>query len=158
MLESKAASGKDDINRTKYIFNSERIIPTHLNTAAEQTNKALSCWKHRNFARDLCSPFPSPWKSLSFEELEIKQEPLYNISAASPLTHTWAQQNRADMCPHSTAVPRAVAGPAPSASSFILQRWHSDLLHSERSDRFPWPRRTKHWGGQSWWQFKWHSK
>lgn len=70
---------------------------------------------------ETCVP-PSPRKSLRFEELEIKQEPLYNISAASPLTHTWAQQNRADMCPHSTAVPRAVAGPAPSASSFILQR------------------------------------
>lgn len=33
MLESKAASGKDDINRTKYIFNSEHIIPTYLNSS-----------------------------------------------------------------------------------------------------------------------------
>lgn len=97
MLESRAASGKDDINRTKYIFNSKHIIPTYLNTAAEQTSRALSRWKHSDFARDLCSPFHSPWKSLILEELEIKQVPLYNISAASALMYIWAQQSRTEL-------------------------------------------------------------
>lgn len=100
MLESKRASGKDDINRTKYIFNSEHIIPPFL--TQQQSKPAKLCHaENRDFARDLGSPFPSPWKSLGFEELEIKQEQLYNISAASPLTHTWAQQSRTELtCAH----------------------------------------------------------
>lgn len=150
MLESKPASGKDDINRTKYIFNSEHIIPTHLKTGAEQTSKAVSCWKHRDFARSVF-PVPFPMEKSQLWRAEIKQEPLYNISAAYYKHLGSAEQNRADMCP---AVPRAMAGRAPGAWHFILQRWHLDLLHRERSDMFPWLCRTKHWGGQSCWQFK----
>lgn len=91
MLESKAASGEDDINRTKYRFNSERIIPSYLNIAAEQASKALSCWKHR-FCQRPVLPLPFSIKSLSFEQLEIKEGSSYNISAASSLTYAWAQR------------------------------------------------------------------
>ena len=62
-----------------------------------------------------------------------------------------AEQSIFSMCPHGTAVPGAVAGPAVSATSFISQTRHSGLLHRERSDRFPCPCRTKCWAGQRWW-------
>lgn len=134
------------------------ISSPHILTAAQQTSKALSCWKHRGFARDLSCPFPTEkpqlWrarnKAGTFIQHHCCLSPYIQLGSA--------EQNRADVCPHGTAVPRTMAGPAPSASSFILQRWHSDLLWGERSDKYSWPCRTKHSGGQSWWQFKWHSK
>lgn len=94
------------------------ISSPHILTAAQQTSKALSCWKHRGFARDLSCPFPTEkpqlWrarnKAGTFIQHHCCLSPYIQLGSA--------EQNRADMCPHGTAVPRAMAGPCSKCQQF----------------------------------------
>lgn len=60
MLESKAASGKDDINRTKYRFNRDLISTPHILTKQQSKPAKLCHAESTEILPETCVPLSLP--------------------------------------------------------------------------------------------------